>query len=87
MRCGHNSIEMRMFDFSPPRAESLAEFRFGDAEVRILPPQPTGVVSVGGVRPEKIASTLPRVSEIRDGLCSAIFWNFHRNRLISYASL
>jgi hypothetical protein len=31
---------MRRFDFSTPRAESLAEFRFGDAEVRIPPPQP-----------------------------------------------
>src|SRR4029077_16019023 len=29
-----------LFDFSSPRAESLAEFRFGDVEIRSLPPQP-----------------------------------------------
>jgi hypothetical protein len=41
MRCGtttfNRDAHVRLL---PSRAESLGEFRFGDAEVRILPPQP-----------------------------------------------
>src|SRR6266481_1444494 len=41
MRCGTTTFNRDAHvRLPPPRAESLGEFRFGDAEVRILPPQP-----------------------------------------------